>query len=91
MTLPDGITTGNTRKVYRLPVIEMAKKEFNNNMLANMICLGITLEVTHVVSKESLLASVKKLVPSKHYEKNVAAVEMGIALAKARSREIVPA
>jgi 2-oxoglutarate ferredoxin oxidoreductase subunit gamma len=84
---PEDMIQGTQRTLYRIPVMEMAKSEFNNNMLANMICLGVTQEVTQVVSKENLLMSVKKLVPSKHYEKNVLALEMGIELARNRQRE----
>lgn len=87
VNLPEDILTGTHRHLYRIPVLEMAKQEFNNIMLANMICLGVTQEVTQVVSLEHLLQSVKKLVPSKHYEKNLRAVEMGIELAKNRKRE----
>ncbi len=87
VNIPDEWIKGTKRKLFTVPVMEMAKQEFNNNMLANMICLGITQEVTQVVTMEHLLQSVKKLVPSKHYEKNVAALEMGIELAKNRKRE----
>jgi len=84
-TLPDNIIEGTQRQLYKIPVLEMAKKEFKNIMLGNMICLGVTQEVTQVVSQENLLKAIKKLVPSKHYDKNVAAVQMGIDLAKSRA------
>lgn len=87
VNLPEDMLKDTRRHLYRIPVMEMAKKEFNSVILANMICLGVTQEVTQVVSKEHLMASVKKLVPSKHYDKNVAAVEMGIELARNRKRE----
>lgn len=87
VNLPEDMLAGTRRRLYRLPVMEMAKKEFNNNILANMICLGITQEVTQVVSQENLLKSVQKLVPSKHYEVNVRAIQMGIDLAKNLKRE----
>lgn len=70
------------RRFFTLPVVEMAKKEFNNVMLSNMICLGVIQEVTQVVSKESLLKAVEAKVPAKHLGINIKAVEMGIELAK---------
>ena len=86
VNLPEDITAGTHRNLIRIPVMDMAKTEFNNNVLANMICLGVTLEMTQVVSEENLLQSVKKLVPAKHYDKNVAAVRMGVELAQARKK-----
>lgn len=70
------------RTFLRLPVVEMAKQEFKNVMLSNMICLGITLEVTKVLPKESLLKAVREKVPPKHLEKNLVALERGIELAQ---------
>ncbi len=85
--LPEDILVGTHRKLYKIPVMEMAKQEFNNNILANMICLGVTQEVTQVVSTENLLKSIQKSVPAKHYDKNVAAVQMGIELARSRKQQ----
>jgi 2-oxoglutarate ferredoxin oxidoreductase subunit gamma len=87
VNLPEDMLKDTKRLLFRVPVMEMAKSEFNNNILANMICLGITQEVTQVVEVENLFKSVKKLVPSKHYDKNIAAVQMGIDLAKARQTQ----
>jgi 2-oxoglutarate ferredoxin oxidoreductase subunit gamma len=70
------------RRFCQLPLVEMAKKEFNNVILSNMICLGVTQEVTRIVSKDSLLAALKERVPAKHLEKNVQAIELGIELGK---------
>lgn len=70
------------RRFFNLPVVEMAKKEFKNVMMSNMICLGVIQEVTQIVSKESLLKAVAEKVPAKHLEINIKAVEMGIELAK---------
>lgn len=69
------------RTFVRLPVVEMAKSEFKNVLLSNMICLGVIQQVTQVVSQESLLKSVEKKVPKKHLEKNILAVKMGAELA----------
>lgn len=87
--LPENITAGTRQQLFKLPVMEIAKRQFNSSILANMICLGITQEITQVVELENLLKSVKKLVPSKHYEKNVRAVQMGIELARARHQPSV--
>ena len=70
------------RTFVHLPVVEMAKTEFNNVLLSNMICLGVIQQVTQVVTQDHLLAAVEKKVPPKHLEKNIQAVQMGVDLAK---------
>ena len=70
------------RRFIRIPVVEMAKSEFKNVMLSNMICLGIIHEMTQFVSLENLLKAVEEKVPAKHLEKNILAVNRGIELAR---------
>jgi 2-oxoglutarate ferredoxin oxidoreductase subunit gamma len=70
------------RTFFRVPVVELAKREFKNVILSNMICLGITQHMTQIVSRDHLIEAVKTKVPPKHLEKNIAAVDMGIELAK---------
>ncbi len=70
------------RRFFRLPVVEMAKRDYGNVMLSNMICLGITQHVTNVVTLENLLKAVREKVPPKHIEKNIDAVNRGVELAK---------
>jgi len=70
------------RTFLRLPVVEMAKQEFKNVMLSNMICLGITQEVTKVLEKDAMLQAIREKVPAKHLEKNLMAFERGIELAQ---------
>lgn len=70
------------RTFVRLPVVEMAKKEFKNVMLSNMICLAIIQEMTQAVTRENLLKAVEEKVPPKHLEKNLKAAERGFEIAK---------
>lgn len=84
--LPEAVTSNKAYTLFKLPVLDMAKNEFKNPILANMICLGITQEVTQVVSKEALLAAVERAVPKKHLQANFDAVEKGIELAKSRQK-----
>jgi 2-oxoglutarate ferredoxin oxidoreductase subunit gamma len=70
------------RTFFLLPVVEMAKKEFRQVILSNMICLGITQEMTKIVSMDNLVLAIKDRVPQKHLEKNLAALQMGIELAR---------
>ena len=76
------------RTFFTIPVVELAKREFKNVILSNMICLGVTQEMTKIVSKENLIEAVKSKVPAKHLEKNIAALEMGIELAKKETQGI---
>ena len=69
------------RTFVHLPVVEMAKSEFNNVLLSNMICLGVIQQVTQVVTQDHLLQAVEKKVPKKHLENNIKAVKMGGELA----------
>ncbi len=70
------------RRFIRLPVVELAKSEFGNVILSNMICLGITQQVTNILTRDQLLTAVEERVPPKHLEKNIKAVDLGITLAK---------
>ncbi|MGE0200224.1 MAG: 2-oxoacid:acceptor oxidoreductase family protein [Candidatus Melainabacteria bacterium] len=83
------------RTFCRLPVVEMAKKEFRNVLLSNMICLGIIQDVSQVLTKENMLKAIEEKVPPKHLAKNLEAFDMGIALAQKElagvQRRAVPA
>jgi 2-oxoglutarate ferredoxin oxidoreductase subunit gamma len=65
-----------------LPVVEIAKKEFNNVLLSNMMALGVTCEMTKIISAENYLKSIEKKVPPKHLDKNIQAFNLGIEMAK---------
>lgn len=79
------------RRFIRLPVVEMAKSEFRNVMLSNMICLGIIQEMTGIVTLDHLLETVEVKVPPKHIEKNIQAVHRGIELARTEIDQAAPA
>ncbi len=70
------------RTFISLPVVEIAKKEFKNVMLSNMICLGVIQEISQVLTRENLEKSIREKVPPKHIEKNVEAFGLGIELGK---------
>ena len=84
--LPESITTNTSYTLFKFPVLEIARQQFKNPLISNMISLGVTQEVTQVVSKDHLLASVEKNVPPKHLKANIEAVELGIQLAKDRNK-----
>lgn len=93
--LPGGLLIVNSSLVMRLShredmrVIELPATDLANDLgnprVANMILLGAFLEETRVVSKESIIESLKKVLSEeKHHliEVNILALEKGAKLAR---------
>lgn len=85
--IPD--TMRKDRLFLDLPIVEMAKKEFNNVILSNMMALGVTCEMTKIITAENYLKAIQQKVPPKHLDKNIAAFNMGIELAKTHANSTV--
>ncbi|TCO71804.1 2-oxoacid:acceptor oxidoreductase family protein [Marinisporobacter balticus] len=80
-SLIDQKTSREDVKVYYIPANEIAN-ELGNGKAANMVMLGAFLEITKVVSIDSILAAFKKVFgPSKekHIPMNKEALEKGAA------------
>lgn len=67
--------------VYRFPITQIARDEFENPMYANVIMLGVITGMTDIVSLDKMKEAVKIRL-SRGYEINEKALERGYALAK---------
>ncbi len=69
-------------KVYALDISNTAK-DMGNTKIANMIALGSYIKATGVVSKDSVMNALKKMLPERHHDKlplNEKALEKGMEL-----------
>lgn len=69
------------KKVYQLPITHTAQEKLGKNLFANIIALGALVEITNIVSKESLTKAVLKQVPKGTEELNEKALKLGMELA----------
>ena len=69
-------------KIYKVPILETAKKKLNKPMVANIIALGVIYEVTKLVKKESLEKAVLGRVPKGTEDLNKLALNEGFLLIK---------
>ena len=69
-------------RIYNIPILETATKELNKPMVANIIALGSIIELTKIVTQESLEKAVLGRVPRGTEDLNRKALERGVALMK---------
>ena len=77
--VPDAPDEGHT--TYRFPFVEVAKHEFGNVILSNIIALAVMVELTRVVSNEALWRTIETSVPKKYLDLNRQAMERGFQIA----------
>ncbi len=68
--------------VYEYPIIVTAKYEVGNVITANILSVGITTELTKVISEESMKKAVERRVPKAFLDLNMKAFSMGVDIAK---------
>ena len=68
------------KKIYELPITKTAQEELGKVLFANIIALGAIVQLTSVVSKESLIKAVLNRVPKGTEEVNTKAVRLGFSL-----------
>lgn len=69
-------------QVYPIPGTEMAEKQLNNRIVANMIMLGAFSAATSAVTRDSLERAVSDMVPQSAAEVNVEAIRAGYQYVK---------
>lgn len=69
-------------KLYSAPILKTASKKVGKSIVANIVALGMIVEATNIVSKESILKAVLRRVPKGTEELNKLALESGYALIK---------
>ena len=75
--IPEGIF-----KVYKIPITEIARAQVGKAVVANIVALGIIVQLTKVVSVEALETAVLSRVPKGTEQLNTKAFRTGIEVAK---------
>ena len=73
--------TGN-KKVYSVPILDTAAKDLGKPMVTNIVALGAIVEVTRIISRESLEKAVLDRVPKGTEDLNRRALSMGYKIAE---------
>lgn len=69
-----------TEKIYRLPILSTAKNVIGKEITANIVSLGVLLEITKLFEKEVMIEAVLHRVPKGTEALNINAIEAGIKL-----------
>ena len=64
-------------KIYKVPIISIAKDEVGRIMVANIVALGIIAEITNIVSIDALESAILSRVPKGTEKLNVQALKIG--------------
>ena len=71
-------------RVLRFPVTDTAKRLFGDGLYANMVMLGVLLQVTGLVAGESVEEAIRQSTARKNAETNVRAFREGLRLERAQ-------
>lgn len=84
LIIDSSVKIGNTgnKKVYNVPILDTAAKDLGKPMVTNIVALGAIVEVTKIISKESLEKAVLDRVPKGTEELNRKALSMGYKIAE---------
>lgn len=83
MILDSSVKVSNTGniKVYSVPITDTAALELKKPMVTNIVALGAIVEITKIVTKESLEAAILSRVPKGTEELNKKALQRGYEIA----------
>lgn len=76
------VESSGTARLYSVPILDTAVKELGKPMVTNIVALGAIVEITGVISKESLEAAVLSRVPKGTEDLNRKALSMGYKIAQ---------
>jgi len=76
------VGAAGNKKVYSVPILDTAVKDLGKPMVTNIVALGAIVEITNIISKESLEKAVLDRVPKGTEELNRKALSMGYEIAK---------
>jgi 2-oxoglutarate ferredoxin oxidoreductase subunit gamma len=68
-------------QVYRIPIVRLAAETVGKKVVANIVALGVVVELTEVVSHQALRKAVLSRVPKGTEQLNSRALEVGIKAA----------
>jgi 2-oxoglutarate ferredoxin oxidoreductase subunit gamma len=75
-------STDPIQTIYRFDFTKVARKNFNLEIVANMIALGAVIHLLKFIPKESTLEALSQRVPPKFLAVNQKAFELGISIAR---------
>ncbi len=81
------VTKVPSKSGYGFPFIRMAREQVGIAMVANVIALGVIVELTGLISHEDMKAVIKERAPKGTEEKNLKALKLGFELAKKAKRD----
>ena len=70
-------------RLYRVPIIKIARDDVGRALVANIVALGVITEIAEVVSHEAVENAILARVPKGTEELNLSAFKAGVAAAKA--------
>lgn len=72
----------NGFKIFKVPIIELARDKAGKALVANIVALGIIVGISKIVSVEALRFAIEARVPKGTEELNLKAFQIGIDAAK---------
>ncbi|MCK5125177.1 MAG: 2-oxoacid:acceptor oxidoreductase family protein [candidate division Zixibacteria bacterium] len=81
------VTKVPTKNSYGFPFVRMAREQIGIAMVANVIALGVIVELTGLISHEDMKAVIMERAPKGTEEKNLKALNLGFDLAKKTKRK----
>jgi 2-oxoglutarate ferredoxin oxidoreductase subunit gamma len=84
LIIDNSVNIGNVenKKVYSVPILSTAANDLGKPMVTNIVALGAIVEITKLISAESLEKAVLARVPKGTEELNRKALSMGYEIAK---------
>ena len=73
-------------RVYAVPITDIAHDQVRKPITANIVCLGVIVGMTGMISEETALEAVKGHVPTKAIEVNKKAFALGVEAGRAAVR-----
>jgi 2-oxoglutarate ferredoxin oxidoreductase subunit gamma len=67
-------------KTYAIPFTELAEKNFETKLIANMISIGFMSKVTKIVELDSITKTLNLLIKGENLKRNINAVKFGFEL-----------
>jgi len=68
----------NGYKVYKMPIIQLAREKVGRILVANIVALGIIAGISKIVSEEALKNAIEARVPKGTEELNLKAFQVGL-------------
>jgi len=82
------IRTKNTQLVYGIPAQQIARETLKNPLTGNAIMFGAFTAITNIFDKAAALKGVKDVAPSKAYDINVQAFNVGYDIALEQKKNL---